>query len=134
MKRANPLGTLRQLGRYKQIAWLLVAYFMLYLGSHAVQSTWNYFTMYHLRWSEAMVGFSLALVGVLAGVVQAGLAQKAANSLGIGKSVYLGFALYTIGMFLFAFANASWMMYVFLIPYCFGGIAMRNLQSLMVCK
>ncbi len=133
-KRANPLGTLRQLGRYKQIAWLLVAYFMLYLGSHAVQSTWNYFTMYHFQWSEAMVGFSLAFVGVLAGVVQAGLAQRAANNLGIGRSVYLGFAMYTIGMFLFAFANASWMMYVFLIPYCFGGIAMPNLQSLMVGK
>ena len=26
------------------------------------------------------------------------------------------------------------MMYVFLIPYCFGGIAMPNLQSLMVGK
>ena len=70
------------------------------MGGHAVQSTWNYFTMYHFQWNEAMVGFSLALVGVLAGVVQAGLAQKAANKLGIGKSVYTGFALYTAGMFL----------------------------------
>ena len=133
-KRANPLGTLRQLGRYKQIGWLLIAYFLLFMGGHAVQSTWNYFTMYHFQWNEAMVGFSLALVGVLAGVVQAGLAQKAANKLGIGKSVYTGFALYTAGMFLFAFASSTWMMYVFLIPYCFGGIAMPNLQSLMVGK
>lgn len=133
-KRANPLGTLRQLGRYKQIGWLLIAYFMLFMGGHAVQSTWNYFTMYHFHWNEAMVGFSLALVGVLAGIVQAGLAQKAANRLGIGKSVYTGFALYTAGMFLFAFASSTWMMYVFLIPYCFGGIAMPNLQSLMVGK
>ena len=133
-KRANPLGTLKQLGKYKKIAWLLVAYFMLYMGSHAVQSTWNYFTMYHFQWNEAMVGFSLALVGVLAGVVQAGLAQKAGNLLGVGKSVYLGFALYTLGMFLFAFASKTWMMYIFLIPYCFGGIAMPNLQSLMVGK
>lgn len=133
-KRANPLGTLKQLGKYKQIAWLLVAYFMLYMGSHAVQSTWNYFTMYHFHWNEAMVGFSLAFVGVLAGVVQAGLAQKAGNLLGVGKSVYIGFALYTLGMFLFAFASKTWMMYVFLIPYCFGGIGMPNLQSLMVGK
>ena len=81
-----------------------------------------------------LIGFSLVLVGVLVGVVQVGLVQKVVNSLGIGKSVYLGFALYTIGMFLFAFANASRMMYVFLIPYCFGGIAMPNLQSLMVGK
>lgn len=133
-KRANPLGTLKQLGKYKQIAWLLVAYFMLYMGSHAVQSTWNYFTMYHFHWNEAMVGFSLAFVGVLAGVVQAGLAQKAGNLFGVGKSVYIGFALYTLGMFLFAFASKTWMMYVFLIPYCFGGIGMPNLQSLMVGK
>ena len=28
-----------------------------------------------------------------------------------------------LGMFLFAIASQSWMMFVFLIPYCLGGIA-----------
>lgn len=131
-KRANPIGSLRQIGRYKQLRYLLLAYICLGLGSHAVQSTWNYFTMYRFEWSESMVGYSLAMVGVLVAIVQAGLAQKAAATFGLEKSIVIGFALYTLGMFLFAFAGATWMMFVFLIPYSFGGIAMPNLQAYMV--
>ena len=133
-KRANPLGTLRQLSKYKQIGWLLTVFFFLNIGSHAVQSVWNYFTMYRFSWSEAMVGYSLAFVGLLVGIVQAMLAQRIANLIGTNRSIYLGMALYTLGMFLFAMATSTWMMFAILIPYCFGGIAMPNLQSFMVGK
>lgn len=130
-KKANPLSTLVKLSKYKQIGVLFVAYFLLYLGSHAIQSTWVYFTKYQFEWSTFTVGISLALVGALAGLVQAVLAQKAADRLGLNQSIIIGFAMYTIGMFLFAFASASWMMFVFLIPYCLGGIGMPNLQALL---
>lgn len=134
IRRANPWGSLRQITKYKKLRYLLLAYIFLYVGSHAVQSTWNYFTMYRFAWSEAMVGYSLALVGILVAIVQAGLAQKAAHFLGLERSIVVGFGLYTLGMFLFAFATSTWMLFVFLIPYCFGGIAMPNLQSYMVGK
>jgi DHA1 family tetracycline resistance protein-like MFS transporter len=39
--------------------------------------------------------------------------------------------MYSIGLFLFAFASQSWMMFVFLIPYCLGGIAGPALQSIL---
>jgi DHA1 family tetracycline resistance protein-like MFS transporter len=133
-RRANPLGSLIQISKYSQVKWLLLAFVFLYLGSHAVQSTWNYFTMYQFGWTEAMVGYSLAIVGVLAAVVQAGLAQRAAYFLGLERSIILGFALYTAGMFLFAFASSTLLLFIFLVPYCLGGIAMPNLQSYMVGK
>ena len=133
-KRANPVGTLIQLSKYKEIGVLLIAYVFLYIGHHAVQSNWTYFTMYRFEWSEFLVGVSLAFVGALVGGVQAVLSQKSANRFGVQKSVYYGIALYAIGLFLFAFASSSWMMFAFLIPYCLGGIAMPNLQSFMVSK
>ena len=133
-KRANPVGTLKQLFGYKQLTILLVAFFFLHLGSHAIQSNWTYFTMYKFGWSEMLVGISLAFVGALVGVVQAILAQKAADKFGLGKSIYYGFALYTLGMFLFAFASATWMMFAFLVIYALGGIAMPNLQSFLVSQ
>jgi len=132
LKRANPIGTLIQLIGYKEIRILLVAFFFLHLGSHAIQSNWTFFTMYSFGWGEMLVGFSLAFVGILVGIVQAVLAQKAANKFGLTRSIYIGFALYSLGMFLFSFANATWMMFAFLIPYCLGGIAMPNLQSFLV--
>lgn len=134
IRRANPWGSLKHIGKYKNVRYLLLAYFFLYVGSHAVQSTWNYFTMYRFGWSEAMVGYSLAIVGILVALVQAVLAQKSAYFLGLERSIVIGFGLYTAGMFLFSIANQSWMLFLFLIPYCFGGIAMPNLQSYMVGK
>lgn len=133
-KKANPLSTLIKLSKYKQIGVLFLAYFLLYLGSHAVQSNWTFFTMYRFEWDSFTVGVSLAVVGILVGVVQAVLAQKAADKYGLNRSIIWGFGLYTIGMFLFAFASASWMMFVFLIPYCLGGIASPNIQALMVSQ
>ncbi len=134
IRRANPVGTLRQLLKYKQLGWLFVAATFLYLGSHAVQSTWNYFTMYRFGWSESTVGISLAIVGVLVAIVQAGLAQKAAHFLGLERSIVIGFSLYTVGMILFSIAPSTLFLFACLVPYSLGGIAMPNLQSYMAGK
>jgi len=131
-KRSNPIGTIRRLMSYKGLGWLLIAFVFLHLGSHAIRSNWSYFTMYRFEWNEFLVGISLAFVGILVGIVQASLAQKSVAAFGLSRSIYYGFALYSVGMFLFAFASASWMMFIFLIPYCLGGIAMPNLQAYLV--
>ena len=78
-----------------------------------------------------MIGYSLTLVGVLVTIVQAGLIRIVNPRLGNERSVYVGLLFYSIGLFLFAFATQSWMMFVFLIPYCLGGFAGPALQSIM---
>jgi MFS transporter, DHA1 family, tetracycline resistance protein len=39
--------------------------------------------------------------------------------------------LYGLGFVLFAFASHGWMMYLFMIPFGFGGIAVPALQSII---
>lgn len=133
-KRANPIGALLNLKKYPTLLGLIVAVFLLYVGSHAVQSNWSFFTMYRFHWDEKMVGISLGAVGLLVGIVQGGLIRITSPRLGNEKSIYIGLALYTLGMLLFAFATQSWMMFVFLIPYCLGGIAGPALQSVISGK
>jgi MFS transporter, DHA1 family, tetracycline resistance protein len=128
-KRANPLGSLKMLKKYPAVGGLAISFFLIYLAAQAVQGNWNYFTIYRFHWSEQTVGISLAVVGVLVGLVQVGLIKFAISKLGSHGSIYLGLCLYTLGLVLFAFATESWMMFVFLIPYCFGGIAGPALQS-----
>jgi MFS transporter, DHA1 family, tetracycline resistance protein len=128
-KRANPLGSLLQLKKYPAISGLVVSLVLTYLAAHAVQSNWNYFTAYRFQWSGKMIGYSLALVGLLVALVQTVLIRKVHPVLGNERSIYIGLLLYSLGMLLFAFANASWMMFVFLVPYCLGGIAGPALQS-----
>jgi len=130
-KRANPVGALLNLKKYPQLIGLVSAIFILYVGSHAVQSNWSYFTMYQLKWDETMVGISLGVVGILVALVQGVLIRWINPRLGNEKSIYVGMALYAIGMFLFAFSTQTWMMFAFLIPYCLGGIAGPALQAVV---
>jgi MFS transporter, DHA1 family, tetracycline resistance protein len=130
-KKANPLGSLRFLRKAPTIAGLALCYFLIYLAAMSVQGNWNYFTMYRFHWTEKLVGISLAVVGLLVGVVQAGLTRVINPRLGNEKSIYFGLLLYTLGLILFAFATQGWMMFIFLVPYCLGGIAGPALQSTM---
>lgn len=130
-KRANPIGSVLQLKKYPAIIGLIVALTLVYIGSHAVQSNWSYYTMYQFGWDEKMVGMSLGVVGLLVALVQGGLIRITSKKLGNEKSIYIGLAFYALGMLLFGLATSSVMMMSFLIPYCLGGIAGPALQSII---
>ena len=130
-KRANPVGSLMNLKRYPLVLGLVGSFVLIYLAAHAVQSNWTFYTMEKFQWDEDMVGYSLGVVGVLVAVVQGGLTRVINPALGQKRSIYWGLLLYVIGFALFAFANASWMMFVFLIPYCLGGISQPGLQGII---
>ncbi|MES2872973.1 MAG: TCR/Tet family MFS transporter [Bacteroidota bacterium] len=130
-KRANPLGSLLQLKQYKGVGGLIVSLIFVYISAHAVQSTWTFFNIEKFKWSNALMGVSLTVVGLLVALVQGVLIRYTNPKLGDEKSIYVGLGLYSAGLFLFAFASQGWMMFVFLIPYCLGGIAGPALQSII---
>ncbi len=128
---AIPGKSLMQLKKYSGLGGLIFAFMLIYLASQAVQSHWGFFVIEKFGWSEKMIGISLGVVGLLVGGVQGGLIRVVNPWLGNEKSVYIGFAFYAVGLLLFAFASQSWMMFVFLIPYCLGGISGPALQSII---
>jgi len=130
-KRANPLGSLIQLKKYKGVGGLIVSLIFVYIASHAVQSTWTFFNIEKFQWSNTLMGISLAVIGLLIAIVQGGLIRYINPKLGDEKSIYVGLGLYSIGLFLFSFATEGWMMFIFLIPYCLGGIAGPAIQSII---
>jgi DHA1 family tetracycline resistance protein-like MFS transporter len=129
--RANPLGSLLNLKRYPVIAGLIFALIFVYIASHAVQSTWSFFTMYRYGWSEAEVGYSLGAVGILSAVVQGFLIRWLIPRIGQNAAVYAGMVFYIIGLVLFSIASEGWMIYPFLVVYSLGGIAGPALQGIM---
>lgn len=133
-KRANPFGSIKQLQKYHTAGRLAVSLLLVYLAAHAVQSNWTFFTVERFQWNELTIGISLTVVGVLVSAVQGGLTRVINPRLGNEKSIYVGLALYALGLLLFAFAWQSWMMFVFLIPYCLGGIAGPSLQALITSQ
>ena len=130
-KRANPFGAFRHLKKYPAVAALSVSFFLIYMAGQSVQSIWAFFGIERFKWSEKTIGISLGMVGLLVGLVQGVLIRYTNPKLGNIKSIYIGFFMYAFGLVLFACATQGWMMFIFLIPYCLGGIAGPPLQSII---
>jgi MFS transporter, DHA1 family, tetracycline resistance protein len=130
-KRANPLGSATHLKKYPAVLGLIASLLLVYIAAHALQSTWTYINIERFNWSPQMLSYSLAVVGAMTALVQGLLIRFINPKLGNEKSVYIGLAIYSVGMLAFAFANQSWMMFVFMIPYCLGGIAGPALQAIL---
>ena len=130
-KSANPIGSLLSLRRYPIILSLVASLICIYVAGHANQSTWTYITMMKFNWDERWVGYSLAFVGLMTGIVQGGLTRILIPKLGQRNSVFIGLGLYAVGFLLFAFATQGWMMFAFMIPFSLGGIAGPSLQGII---
>ncbi len=130
-KRANPLGSFKQLRKYPKISGLIISLVLIYIAAHAVQTTWTYYNIEKFGWTEQMIGYSLGLVGLMVALVQGGLIRIVIPKLGYQRSVYFGLFLYSLGFLLFAFATQSWMMFAFSVVYCLGGITMPALQGII---
>jgi MFS transporter, DHA1 family, tetracycline resistance protein len=130
-KRANPFGALKHLSKYPGVAALATCFLLIYMAGQSVQSVWSFFGIERFNWSPKIIGISLGIVGLLVGLVQGVLIRYINPKLGNTKSIYIGFTLYAIGLVLFACATEGWMMFVFLVPYCLGGISGPALQAII---
>ena len=131
LKRANPFSSLKNLSKHSGLIGLFIAFFFLYLAGFSVQSTWSFFGKFAFQWNADDIGYSLGAVGVLVSLVQGGLIRYTSKKLGDKKSILIGMIFSTLGLFLFSFATSGWMMYLFLVPYCLGGLATPALQSII---
>jgi DHA1 family tetracycline resistance protein-like MFS transporter len=131
LSRSNPFAIITQIKRYPLISGLLLGLFLIYLASHATQSTWTYYTMEKFKWNEQWVGYSLGFVGLSVAIVQGGLIRIIIPKIGKIKAVTYGLSLYIISFLLYAFATESWMMFAIVMPYALAGITMSGIQSLI---
>lgn len=130
-KRANPLGTFINLTRYPKLIAMFVAFFVIYLAGHAVQSNWSFFGKEVFDWGPREIGISLTLVGVSVAIVQAILIKNAVKKFGQKKTVHFGLIFNFIGLILFSTVSEEWMIYTFLPVYVLGGLAGATLQGIM---
>lgn len=130
-KRANPVGSLYQLRKYPLVLSLAGSLMLIYIAAHAVQGNWSFYVIEKFKWGSAMIGASLAAVGILIGVVQGWLIRLIIPAWGQKKALFIGLILYCVGFFLFAFATQGWMAFAILIPYCLGSISGAAMQGII---
>lgn len=130
-RKANPVGGLIKLKQFPAVIGFIVPFFFIYIAGYSVQSTWTFFTMYEFQWDEATVGWSLAVVGLVVAIVQGGLIRFVVKWLGQKRTIMIGMSFWVLGLFLFSIASEPWMMFVFIVPYCLGGVAGPTLQGII---
>ncbi len=130
-KRANPLGAILHIRKYPMLIGLAVAFLLINLAGQSLPTTWAFFGKYQFKWSEGMIGISLAVVGFCIALVQGGLNRVLVPKLGEKKSIYFGFVFYAIGMAVCASSTQTWMIFLGVIPLALGGLAGPSVQSLM---
>ena len=126
-----PGVSLVSLRNYKGVLLLIFAFFLANLAGQALPSTWSYYGIERYDWSPQDIGISLMVVGLLVAIAQGFLVGVVVKKFGKKITIIAGFLLWTIGMFLFSQASEPWMLYAFLIPYAFGGVAGPTIQGVI---
>ncbi len=130
-RRANPLGTFRQMRRHPALIGLLSALFLWMVANTVFPATWSFFTKFRFGWSEAMIGASLALVGGIMVSSQALVLRLVVPRMGERRAVLLGVILAAVGYAGYASATRGWMMFAWLLTWFFGAIVFPVTNALM---
>ncbi len=130
-RRANPVGSFGALRRFPVIVGLAQSFFLINLAQSSLQSIWVLYTGYRYHWSERQVGLSLAVIGLMAAIVQGGLARRIIPALGERRAIVFGLLVSVFNMTGYALASSGWMIYCILIVGSVGWIATPSLQGLI---
>lgn len=130
-RRANPLGTLLQMRRHPVVRGLLGALFLWMVAHQVMPATWSFYTKFRFGWSEATIGASLALAGIVMAGSQATLLRLLVPRIGERRAALLGITIAGIGYAGYATAAAGWMMFAWLATWFFGAIVMPSTNALM---
>lgn len=131
IKRANPFGAARHFSNLPKVGWFILSLGILQFAHIVFPSTWNFHGEIRYGWTSGEIGFSLALVGIGAAVVQAGLMGKFIKHLGAMKTALFGLGISVVTLFGFALANAPLWTYLLIPISALGGVTAPAINAVM---
>jgi MFS transporter, DHA1 family, tetracycline resistance protein len=131
MKRANPVASLNFLQANRTLRAPAFVGFMVQLAHNVFPATFVFYAGHRYHWSELEVGWTLAVVGVCAAVVQGGLIGKIIKALGERRALLVGLLCGTIGMLGYGAAAKPWQFFIFIPVMSFWGLATASSQAMM---
>jgi len=129
LRRANPFGAFRHIGRMPGVGPYLGAYFVHEFAFAVYPITWAYFAIARFDWSPGQVGLSLALFGLGFAVVQGGLIRPTIAWLGRMRTMVLGTFSATVALVGLTVVSDP-VLVLLLIPLSsFGGLVIPALRA-----
>ncbi|HQW30233.1 MAG TPA: TCR/Tet family MFS transporter [Verrucomicrobiales bacterium] len=129
--RSNPIGALLQLGRQRLVLGLSTSYFISSIAHQVYPSIWVLYTGYRYDWGTKQTGLSLALVGVMAAIVQGGLTRIIIPKIGERRAAVSGLLIMAVALTGYGLAPRGWMVYIIIVFGSLSGIAVPAIQGMI---
>jgi len=130
-QKLNPLTSILRLRNYPLVAGLSVAVIFTSLAQRGLESVWVLYTGFRYGWNEQTNGFTLALVGVMAVIVQGLILKPTISHLGERRTIVLGLVVSMIAFFAYGMASEGWIVLIIIIAGSLSGVALPAIQSLV---
>src|SRR5262249_3270194 len=133
--RSNPVGSLRLLAQHRELLGLAGVAFLYHLAHVVLPAVTVLYTSYRYGWDSVTMGLTLAAVGMVSGIVQAGLIQPIINRLGERTTLILGLLCGTFGFAIYGLATTSigfWSGIPIMALWGVGGAAAMGIMSRLV--
>jgi DHA1 family tetracycline resistance protein-like MFS transporter len=130
-RRANPLGSLILLRQHGELLGLAAANFLAQMAHVALPVTFVLYAGYRYGWGERAVGFTLALVGACAIVVQAGLIGRFVKRFGERRTLLIGLLFGALGFAVYGLAPSGLLFCVGVPLMALWGLASPTATGLM---
>jgi DHA1 family tetracycline resistance protein-like MFS transporter len=130
-RRANPVGSLLLLRTHRELYGLAAANFLAQVAHVALPTVFVLYADYRYGWGERAVGFTLALVGACAIVVQAGLVGRVVKCFGERGALAIGLLFGALGFAVYGVAPSGWLFCVGVPLMALWGLASPAANGLM---
>ncbi len=131
LRKASPWGSIRHLKAYPLVAGLAVVFVFVALAQRGLENVWVLYTGHRYGWDERANGLALALVGVMAAVVQGGLVRPAIARFGERNCIRFGLGLSVLSFLGYGLATEGWMVLLIIVVGSFSGLAGPAIQSMV---
>lgn len=130
-RRANPVGALMLLRTHHELYGLAAANFLAQMAHVALPTVFVLYAGYRYGWGERPVGFTLALVGACAVVVQAGLVGRFVKLFGERGTLVIGLLFGALGFAVYGVAPTGWLFCLGVPVMALWGLASPTAGGLM---
>lgn len=129
---ANPVGALREIGRYPAIAALLTIFVLASFANRALEMVWVLYMGYRFHWDSTQIGISLTVVGVIVVVGQGWFTRILIPRIGERRAILIGLAVSVLVCIGYGAVTQGWMVYA-VMPFAISGwtVAQPAVQGLM---
>ena len=137
LKRSNPLGALKSLGKVSGARGLIFVMFLLGVAHTVYPTTYAISTQVKLGWSSGDVGLSLLAFGLASFIVQGGLIRVIIPKTGLFWAGIIGIVAAAIAYAGMGLANVGWVIYAMGPFAAFAGLynpALNNMMSSQVSR